>query len=234
VSDGIAEKLATRGFWRVEARPADYVERRVQSIAVLRRVIEKSRVELRGWDFPHMGKHWDLPDSQASVGVDTDWGTHVETWRAFLSGQFVFRGSIWTDWMDQHHFSGVAKDWKPSTSLPIVSSLWSLTEFMEFAARYSQTEAGGDPMVVDISLHRLRGRVLVGDHDRRVWFDNYGPARLDTFSFSRTVARTELVSTAAQLARDAATELFTAFGYEPHPSLLDEVQKELLAQRRGA
>lgn len=230
----VAEKLTTRGYWRVETRPAEYVERRVPSLADLKRAIEKSRVELRGWDFPHIGKAWDLPDSQTSVGVDTDWSSHVETWRAFLSGQFVFRGSIWTDWLDQHHFSGVPDKWKPGSSLPLVSSLWSLTEFLEFAARYSQTAAGADPMVIDVSLHGMKGRVLVGDHDRRVWFDAYGPARVDSFVFSRTIARTELISTAAQLACMAAEELFMLFGYEPHPGLLEEIQKELLERRGGA
>lgn len=234
MSAEIITKLAARGYWRAEIRPADYVERRLGSLGELQRAIEKARVELRGWDFPHIGKAWGLPDNQKSVGVDTDWSAHVETWRAFLSGQFVFRGGIWTDWMDQHHFGQPDRRWKPGTTLPIVSTLWSLTECFEFAARYSQTSAGGDPMFIDVSFHGLKGRVLFGDHERRVWFDSYGPALLNEFAFSRTLPRTELLSTAAELARTAATELFAAFGYEAHPGLLEEVQKELLSRNRGA
>lgn len=234
MSAPLIEKLASRGYWRVEIRPTDFVDRRVPSTKVLQKAIEKARVEMRGWDFPHIDRSWDLPESQSSIGVDTDWSSHVETWRAFLSGQFVYRGGVWTDWLDQHHFGGGGQKWKPGTGMPIVSSLWSLTEFCEFAARLSQTEAGGDSMFVELSFHGLKGRVLFGDHERRAWFESYGPAKLNDFVFSRTLSRAELISTAAKIAVSCAAELFEAFGWQASTELLDSIQSELLQSKRGA
>jgi hypothetical protein len=233
MSPDVKAKLAERGYWRVEVRPVDYVERRVPSIRVLQRAIERARVELRGWDFPHLERRWELPASQSYIGMDTDWSVHVEVWRAFLSGQFVYRGGVWTDWVDQHVFGGHGLDWRPKQGMPIVSSLWSITEFYEFAARYSQTEAGDDGMYVAVSFHGLEGRRLFGDHERRVWFDNYGPARLDTFEHARQLSRSELISEAPRLAVTCSAEFFSVFGYEAGPELLDSIQAELLQSRKA-
>lgn len=227
-------KLTERGYWRVEVRPTQYIERRVPSLPVLQRAIEKARVEFRGWDFPHIGAGWELPESQSSIGIETDWSAHVELWRAFLSGQFVYRGGVWTDWLDQHMFRGSGPEWKPKQAMPLVSSLWSITEFYEFAARYSQTEGGDDGMYVEISFHGLKGRVLFGDHERRVWFGHYGPARMDAFQHSRALTRSELISDAAKLAVACCAELFSAFGYDPGADLLDSIQAELLQMRRSS
>jgi len=233
VSTDIKGKLAQRGYWRVEVRPVQFVERRVESTSVLQRAIEKARVELRGWDFPHVGRSWELPESQKWVGVETDWSAHVEVWRAFLSGQFAYRGGIWTDWLDQHAFRSSGHAWKPGEGMPLVSSLWSITEFWEFAARYSQTEAGDDAMFVEVSFHGLKGRVLFGDDARRVWVRSYGPARMESFTFSRSVSRAELLTNASKIAVHCSEELFSAFGYESGHELINSIQSELLQMHRG-
>jgi hypothetical protein len=233
VSNAITKKLTERGYWRVEVRPTAFVERRVHSIRALQQCIERARVELRGWDFPHVERQWDLPQSQNWIGVETDWSAHVEIWRAFLSGQFVYRGGAWSDWLDQHIFGGSTPKWKPKQGMPLVSSLWSITEFYEFAARYSQTEAGDDGMYVAISFQGMAGRELFGDHERRVWFNTYGPARMDSFQHESQLSRTELIADAPKLARKCATELFAAFGYEPGQELLEALQGELLTSRSG-
>lgn len=228
----MAEKLLPRGYWRVEIRPTDFLEDRVASPRLLQSVIEKARVQLRGWDFPHLSSTWDLPESQSWVGVETDWSTHVEVWRAYRSGQFVFRGGVWTDWVDQHHFPSAGDGWSPGTGFPIVSSLWSVTEFWEFAARYSQTEAGAESMFVEVAFHGLKGRVLFGDSSERSWPRQYGPAKMESFTFTRTVSRTDLISNAAKLANVCAAELFAAFGWEASVDVLESIQAELFSLRR--
>lgn len=230
MSQTVAKLLETRGYWRFEMRPTEFVEKRIASTAALQRCIEQARVELRGWDFPHIGRTWDLPESQSWVGLEVESGTHVEIWRAFLSGQFVYRGGVWTDWLDRNWVRPTS-DWEPSTRLPIVSSLWSITEFFEFAARFSQTDCGAESSHLTLSFHGLKERRLVGDHDRRVWFEAYGPARMQEFSFSRTMSRVDIVATAREVARAATQELFAVFGYTPHPGLLGSIQDELFALR---
>lgn len=234
MTDDVKAKLAARGFWRVEIRPTHYNERHVGSRRVLQHAIEKARVQFRGWDFPHIPREPGLPESQKWVGAETDWHVHVEIWRAFLSGQFVYRGGVWTDWSDQNLFSPPEEDWRPGRAMPIVSSLWSITEFCEFAARYSQTEAGDDSMYIAIAFHGLKGRRLVGDHERRVWFESYGPAQMQDFDWSRELSRSALIADSSKLAVSCCEELFSAFGYEPAPGILEGIQVELFELRRGS
>lgn len=229
----ILDKLSERGYWRVELRPVQYQERRVSSLKVLRSAVETSGVELRRWGFPHIDRNWPLPESQVSVGQETNRGVHVEVWKAFLSGQFVYRGGIWTDWLDQDLFGRARTDWVPGQFLPIVSTLWSLSEFFEFAARYAQTPCGADYLHIELTLNGLEGRYLKGDHDRRHWFEDFGPARLKAFSFTRALSRTELISTSSQLALETATELYGLFGWHTGPDFLAPLQEELLTSRTG-
>lgn len=228
----ITEKLASRGYWRTEIRPTAFTASRVESLSVLREAVRAARVELRGWDFPHLKEDDLIPDSVDSIGNEIDWRVHVEVWRAFLSGQFVHRAGIWVDWMDQDFLAKVQSDWKPSVALPIVDSLWALTERFEFAARYSQTPAGDDPMSVSISLHGLAGRSLLGDHHGRRWFGNYGPAKVTEFRFEQTLSRQELLSSAGKLAITAASKLFALCGYEANEGVLESIQGELLSGRK--
>ena len=232
MTNAIIEKLKQRGYWRVEIRPARFKERNGSSTQILQRSLEKARVELRGWDFPHIGTSWDLPQSQSWVGVETDWGVHVEIWRAFLSGQFVYRGGVWTDWLDQDQFATARTVLNVEKKMPIVATLWSITEFWEFAARYSQTEAGDEAMSIDISFDGLENRVLFGDHERRRWFQQYGPARLNRFTYKRVLSRADLISNAAKLAQTCAAQLFELFGLVMGNELLESLQQELFQSRR--
>lgn len=231
MTTSIKDKLEQRGYWRVEIHPTDYKERRFESRKQLQAAVEKARVELRGWDFPHIERNWDLPQSQKWIGIDVDWHVHVEMWRAFLSGQFVYRGGVWVDWLDQDMFGRPHPKWSPRSTLPIVGSIWTLLEFIEFAARWSQTEGGGDQMAVNISFHGLEGRLLYGDHERRAWFHDYGPAKVNDFTFERVVARTELLANAKAQAAVAAQELFDLFGYEAEAGIIASIQDELLSKK---
>jgi hypothetical protein len=224
-------KLDGRGFWRVEVRPVNFIAQRVSSLRLLQRAMEKSRVAFRGWDFPHIGDSWKLPENQKWIGLETDWRLHVELWRAFVSGQFVYRGGVWTDWLEQDLFPELRMHRQPELGLPIVSSLWSITEFFEFAARFSQTEAGDEGMFVSVSFNRMKGRQLFGDHTRRRWYSNYGPALSDTFTFSREISRSELIADSANLAVQCTNELFLLFGYEPEVGILQAIQAELVELR---
>jgi hypothetical protein len=226
------EKLEERGYWRVEIRPADYVARRVDNINQLRQQLEACRVQLRGWDFPHLPRDWDVPDSQKSIGLETDWSGHVEVWRAFLSGQFVYRGGVWTDWLDQHFFHTPDPEWPPGSRLPIVDSVWHLTEFFEFAVRWSQSEVAADVINIDISFHGLAGRRLFSGHEQRAWFAAYGPAKAKSFSVQHTVPRTALIAEAKAMAVNASEELFQLFGYAPTAGLIATLQEELFDDSR--
>lgn len=229
--NAILEKLSSRGFWRVEIRPITFQSDRIAGIRDLRELIDRARVELRGWDFPHRPQDWGVPESLDWIGHGIDWSVHVEVWRAYRSGQFVYRGGVWTDWLDQALFGTSGFDVDPGQALPIIDSLWSLTEYYEFAARWAQSQAGEDKMRIEVSFHGLEGRELLGDDRRRHWSGPLGPAKAETFRSFEVVERARLVSEPRKLAVNCASALFEAFGYAPSQGLLESMQEGLFESR---
>src|SRR5207244_7494242 len=88
--------IREKGHWRIVVRPATYVPDRVP-YASLRQTIEKSVVQLRGWDFPHLDRQRGARHGNDWVGGETDWSYYKEAWRFSVTGQFVYLVGIHED-----------------------------------------------------------------------------------------------------------------------------------------
>jgi hypothetical protein len=76
--------------WRVTIRPADYSPELIQTLRSCFDVVEKCKVSLRGWDYPHLSRR----PNERGQGENwvASWSTfmgHVEYWRLYQSGQFL-------------------------------------------------------------------------------------------------------------------------------------------------
>jgi hypothetical protein len=229
----VQDKLSDRGYWRLEIRPKRYVERRIPSFEVLKKAIEAATIQFRGLTFPQLDRNWGPPAGLTWLAQEVDAGANIECWRAYLSGQFVHKGGIWTDWLDQRTFWSVPKDWKPKTELPVVSSIWTLTECFEFAARYAQIVFPESPVTLRITLFGISNRVLHLDHERRTPFDFPRQARIATFPFVRQLDVPTLLATSKDLAIAASASLFEFFDWTPGDALIKELQHELFVTRGG-
>src|ERR1700693_4619104 len=76
--------------WRVNVRPATYKAERIPSLSSCFDIVRKTKVSLRGWDYPHLsnrtneqgiGRNW--------VAAWSDFWGHLEYWRFYQSGQFM-------------------------------------------------------------------------------------------------------------------------------------------------
>ncbi len=77
----LLEKIKSRGHWRVVIRPGRFVEKRIQEISTLYPIIEKTSVNLRGWDFPHVDTHPNPKIDVDWVGQESEWEQFLEIWR---------------------------------------------------------------------------------------------------------------------------------------------------------
>src|SRR5829696_6596341 len=76
------------GYWRVLIHPTVFEGSRIPTLADCWRIVEESRVSLRGWDYPHVDPAQQLRgDDWVQSGAA--WANHVELWRFYQSGQFV-------------------------------------------------------------------------------------------------------------------------------------------------
>ena len=224
----LIRKIQTRGYWQVTVRPTNFREKRVQDIASLYPILRKASVTLRGWDFPHLDPHKDPNIDTDWIGQANEWQHHLSVWRFYQSGQFMHVSGMPIDWRDQSSIWPAPKDWATGTLLGVGDAISCFTEFFEFAARLSQTEAGDDPMQVDITVGNLKGRRLYVDSGNRAPFFHFREASIDNFPQSVQLPRAELLSTSRNLALVAANELFKRFNWETTIAQLRDWQDEMI------
>jgi len=76
-------------YWRVNFRPNLYSDELIPSLGKCYEIIEKTKLSLRGWDYPHLSRR----DTQKGQGANwvsswSDFMGHNEYWRLYQSGQF--------------------------------------------------------------------------------------------------------------------------------------------------
>lgn len=223
----LLEKIKSRGHWRVVIRPGRFVDKRVQEISALYRIIQRTSVELRGWDFPHVDPHTEPHIDVDWVGQESEWEQYLETWRFYQSGQFVDLAGIPEDWRDQSRLWPADQGWKYGALLGIGDALFRFTEIFEFAARIALTEAGDALIRIEVTISGLAGRKLWVDlHNRWPMFRKY-EASLQDLPYTLELSRDELVAQPRELALKPAIELFARFGWIPNVAALRDIQEIL-------
>lgn len=223
----LLEKIKSRGYWQTVIRPGRFVEKRIKDISTLFPIIQKTSVELRGWDFPHIDTHIRPKVDVDWVGQESEWEQFLEMWRFYQSGQFVDFAGIPEDWREQSTWLHEDPNWKTGEFLGIGDVLFRFTEIFEFAARLSLTEAGDEIMFIEITVSGLAGRKLSLDlNNRSPMFRRY-EASLQQLPFTIELNRDELVARSRELAIKPAIELFARFGWTANEDALRDIQKEL-------
>jgi hypothetical protein len=221
------KKIQGRGYWHVVIRPGTFVEKRVQNISHLIPILEKTRVSLRGWDFPHVDDRTDLLIGLDYVERSFEWERFLEVLRFYQSGQFVHISGVTEDWISQSSWANPPEDWKPGKVLNVVDTVFHFTEIFEFAARLAMTEAGDEQMHIEIKLGNLQGRKLWINSEKRMGFRWDKKASIPEFPYSLDIPRTKLLSQPKDLALTPAIELFRRFNWEPDVENLRSMQAEL-------
>ncbi|MGH7807080.1 MAG: hypothetical protein ACRENT_03215, partial [Thermodesulfobacteriota bacterium] len=170
----ILDKIRSRGYWRVVIYPTRFIKDRISPITVLYPLVEKTSVQLRGWDFPHVDRKQDPHIDLDWISQEVDWNHSVEVWRFYQSGQFIHYAGIGSDWRDQSGLWPADKGWTPGALLGIVHTVFRFTEIFEFASRLALTDAGDEQMHIEVTLSGLQGRKLFVDSERREpFFSDY-------------------------------------------------------------
>jgi len=117
----LGDEINKYGFWEIYAYPTEYNPRRITNIQSVRKLLEKSKVNLQGWDFPHTESN--LNASNFSGGRQSVFilDSVREGYRAYKSGLFVWKSVFWED-AEGHQSYGGRK------ILDYVSTIYSVTE----------------------------------------------------------------------------------------------------------
>lgn len=222
--DEVIDKIKSRGYWKVIIRPSDFRNDRVPEFETLEHIVTQSSVSLRGWSFPHISTKTEIQRGIDWVQQWVEWSDHVEAWRLYQSGQFVFNGSIRDDWWDKSFWRRPGEDRKPGSILSVVDVVFHFTEILEFAARLAMTDAGSEMMKIGITLVGLKERQLRLDDPWREGFDYPRTAHIESFPQEISARRQQLVAEPRLLALKASRELFVRFSWSPTIEFLRELQ----------
>ncbi|KAA5541887.1 hypothetical protein FYK55_16960 [Roseiconus nitratireducens] len=224
----LIEKIRSRGSWTIRIRPIEFEAHRVDRLAQLVDAVQTSRVELRGWDFPHIDPNTVPVRMSEYVEQQTDWEQYVELWRAYKSGQFISVSGMSCDWRDQSKTLWPAEPgWRSGTSLSAESSIFRFVEAFEFAAKWTRAVPVGEEMSVSVKVAGLRDRALQLSPDRMASRFNY-TSSVDEFTWEEQYSTSAVFSSPRENAVEPATELFELFGLDIDKSFIRDMQAKLL------
>jgi hypothetical protein len=245
-ADQLPVPVKDHPFWRVEYRPDRFVPDLIPSLTECVKLVEKARVRLRGWDFPHLANRTDdnhgIVRGSNWIGSWANFMGSVEYWRLYQSGQFVHlaavRETTETEWRPKlqadtmSHLSHVRDiDWdKVPGYISIVNLVYTVTEFFEFAARICQAGVYRGSLDISIELNGVKDFVLTTEWGRAWW--QYCPASENHLAKTWQVSSDGLVSGSTDHSMKAIVWLCECFGWlEPNVDALRADQQKLLSGR---
>ena len=221
----ILKKIHTRGYWEIVIRPSRFDEERVKNVLDLQRIVERSSVHIRGWDYPHIDIKT-LPEVHEDwVGQEFEWEEFLEIWRIYQSGQFFHTLAMTEDWEHKSSWT-FGRHWAPGEVLALRNAVFTFTEIYEFASRLAMTPAGDFTMFLEIKLCGLANRTLVNDGKG---FPLLPPpvTQAEWFTWKQQLSSPDLMAAAWDLALEPAADLFRRFGKEFSIPVLRGVQEQL-------
>jgi hypothetical protein len=163
-------------YWCVDYRPSQYKSDRICSLSECKSLVERSKVQLRGWDFPGVAGGETRSDANW-IGAATDLPDIAEYWRLFLSGQFTHyaavRETITPDWrrdleeaISWHLGRLGEKKWTDTPGfISLPNLVYNVTEYFEFAARLVGAGVYSGTLDITVRLIGIQGFVLTPDKD---------------------------------------------------------------------
>jgi hypothetical protein len=229
-AEAVLATIRSRGYWHVQLRPTTFEKQRVPAIVDLEHAVRRARVELRGWDYPHVSQRDGIARHGDYIQGVVSWQTHHEVWRLFQSGQFVHVFAMREDWLvDYPQYDHL----QPGQLLEVTDTLWTLTEVFLFCSRLVEALGLTGDLVLLYGLIGLEGRQLQTLDVRRVPLMESRKAAADLHEFgdALTVPAETLIGAAADLAVEQALQLYARFHWQPdRPSVVEE-QRKLLERR---
>lgn len=228
-------------YWIVLYRPATYSADLLPSLSDCVKLVEKTRVHLRGWDFPHLSnRETDRCQGSNWIGSSVSFMGNIEYWRLYQSGQFVHLAAVreasepsWREKLRQETMSHLRHrkdiDWDSVPGyISLVNLVYTVTEYFEFAARICQAGVYRGSLDVSLELVGIKGFVLTTDWNR-AW-SHYLPATNDRLRKRWQLSSDKLVAGSAEHSMAAIVWLCECFGWmPPNVEALKKDQEKLLS-----
>jgi hypothetical protein len=232
-TDQLLALIHEAGYWRVLIHPTTFEPQRIPELADCWRIVEKSRVSQRGWDYPYVDR--------ADQAFGNDWvqcgvafANFIEVWRFYQSAQFVHHFAVTEDREDSSSLNGVrgpSRIIQTARTLSFVNVVYTMTEILEFARRLAHHNNLLAPAAsIQVELHGMSGRVLTAPYYRHL--SSRYASDANTICWQQSVPVAELIATAPVLAVDASVHVLERFNWiDPPRRALQEEQQRFYQKR---
>jgi hypothetical protein len=207
MKEGLLEKIEKVGHWRVNFRPAIPLSQTLSFEQCLK-FVHDNAVSIRGWDYPHISNRQD--DEGGYSRGDTfyenwcEWWGFYEFWRMYKSGQFLSYNALREDTKEEGRHG----------TLGIINTIYTVTEFIEFAHRLYSSGLYKGGLNISIELRNTKGRFLDVGPSRMPFFDRK-ESSAETIKLEKTVSVAQMNDAYQSVAIDLLLELFDYFGWNP-------------------
>jgi hypothetical protein len=235
MKEGLIEKITSRGYWRINFRPKRYEDGSLP-LPTCKEAVEKSSVQFRGWDYPHVSSRNDdqgglLPCGEYYEGW-VDWWNHIEFWRMYKSAQFLHYLALREDWYEASDWDAErAQKVKPLTSLGVTGTIYQITEIFEFAFRLARFGLYNGGMMIDIRLENTKGRALWIDDPRRMPFSYPRQTGASSIQVKRELSADDLINADHNASLEALIEVLEHFEWSPSKDLISSQQEQVRSGR---
>ena len=210
------------------------------------KIIASAQVRARGWSFPYYkstdleigtGESYCSHETLALTSVN-----HIEQWRLYRSGQFLFRMKLWEagdEGLQEKMRSGMRHSDLSDKQLAatpgfisFIALIYSVSEAYVFAARLAQAIPFETSIEVRVGLRKVRNWALASN-DFAVDLYNAYVARGDNPEYSQVTALDTLIASPLDHATIAVQSLFRQFGWpDASPDMIANWQRQLFKAAR--
>ena len=233
-TEQLLEKIKSKGYWRVNIRPTEYRERRLERLSDVHAIVKACQVSFRGWDYPSWEER-DLRNEGEFVEGLVDWPPrHFEYVRFYRTGQFLHLLSGWEAFISHEELfrNHYPRPTHRAGYLSVVGVVYLATEVFEFAARLASKGLLRPKAFVSVQLHNMNDHQLETFGASRILFNEYVRTSDNPVVFEREATEDELISSGDQLALDLAVEIFENFNWNDPPRQVFAEDQRKLRERR--
>jgi hypothetical protein len=220
-AQAILKEIKSQGYWQVVIRPATEAKPRVTSEVELDRIVTDNQVRMRGWPFPYVSHQEPIDHGVGFAEQASSWDWFLDYWRLTQTGQFLYLGAFKEDWESRGGFRS-PRPGKPGEYLSVGNVIYRFAEILEFASKFSQSEAGADAMLVEIAAFGLAGREVAIVDPARAEFDYPRKTVSPHWVERRSIGRAELQTRHEEIACEMCARFFGIFGWKTDAKFIQE------------
>lgn len=229
----IRGKLNSMGSIKVTFEPSSYDENKIQK-KNLQDILQKSKVSLRGWDFPHIPNRNDdnskKPYFITGNGIEfySNWRGIIEMFRFYSSGQFLAKVGLREDTIGK--FNDI--DFDANKYLDFLTVIYKVTEICIFTKNLIEnTGIEGGTLTIEISNTKDRKLDSLFSPTITPFYENYisGMPKITAF---KKFNREKILTNTLEISRELIGDIFTDFNWTNYSEQMIQTHQEKLINRR--